>query len=51
LEFAYKSSPKGAAGTVQSNPHSPRRGLLPCGLLVPQLKLRATFGCAVGAAN
>jgi hypothetical protein len=49
--IAFESSPVGAKENVQIKFPSPLRGLAGFGSQIPQLKLRAIFGRASGAAN
>jgi hypothetical protein len=51
LMVAFGSSPAGAKENAQGRFLSPLRGLAGFGLQTPQLKLRATFVRAFGAAN
>ncbi len=48
---AFESSPGGAKENTQGKVLSPLRGLLGFDSQIPQLKLRAIFGRASGAAN
>jgi len=48
---AFGSSPIGAKENARGKFLPPLRGLVGFGLQIPQLKLRAIFGRACGAAN